>query len=294
VDSVALVKHTGDMGVQARLLNLEKAFEMIDVFGNLKSPLIIKPNIGFHPSDDLDRVKTTNVDMVEAFLKFVLQKNKGLSVKIVESDSMEKDADAETFKKFGYKSLMEKMTKKGFDVSLINLSKSPTVKVKFDGLFFKELDFPKILTKPGYFVSIAVAKTHPLTCITGVIKNLFGLLPKKNKKAYHPHINKIIVDLNRLLRPDLCIVDAITGLQELFDSKSKRPVNAIIVGKEPVSVDSTMARIMGFSPEKIRHLVTAEKYGLGSLNPKIVGEKLENMIVKFKFPSDMSANALYT
>jgi uncharacterized protein (DUF362 family) len=50
--------------------------------------------------------------------------------------------------------------------------------------------------------------------LTGVIKNLFGLLPRKRKIFYHPEdnstdFNNVIVDLARFLTPNLCIVDAI-------------------------------------------------------------------------------------
>jgi uncharacterized protein (DUF362 family) len=294
IDSVALVKHTGNLGVKARQKSLEKAFELIESFENLTSPIIIKPNICCKPSSDLKRIKTTNVDMVEAFLKIALKKQEDLSIKIVESDSEGKFADENTFEKFGYKELQEKFKDQGTNISLINISQAPTVKIKFDGLYFKELELPKILTEPRFFVSIAVAKTHPLTVITGVIKNQFGLLPRKNKMFYHPHINQIILDLNRFIRPDLGIIDAIIGLEKIWDSKSKKRVNAIIVGKNPVSVDSTLARIMGFNPEKIFHIVKAEKYGLGTLNPKILGEKWETMTVKFTLPDSIKPTAFMT
>ena len=45
-----------------------------------------------------------------------------------------------------------------------------------------------------------------------------------------------------------------------------------------------MARIMGFEPEDINHLVEAAKYNLGSLNPKVVGEEVETSKVQFTPP----------
>jgi uncharacterized protein (DUF362 family) len=65
-----------------------------------------------------------------------------------------------------------------------------------------------------------------------------------------------------------------------------------ILGTKPASVDATMARIMGFKPEKIRHLVEAEKFGLGTLDPLVVGENLESATVKFRSPSNLSPKAL--
>jgi len=64
------------------------------------------------------------------------------------------------------------------------------------------------------------------------------------------------------------------------------------LGRKPVSVDATMARVMGFEPERIRHVVEAEKYGLGSLNPKILGKSLKSTTVKFNPSSHLSPTAL--
>jgi hypothetical protein len=49
---------------------------------------------------------------------------------------------------------------------------------------------------------------------------------------------------------------------------------------------------MGFNPERIRHIVEAEKHGLGSINPKIVGDEIEPQIVMFSEPSNLKPNAL--
>jgi len=282
VDSVVIVKYEGDAGK-----TLEKGIKLLGGFGVLKSPFIIKPNIC------AEVVKTgfavTDVKVVEALINLVLKEDRNLSIRIVESDSESKFAN-EAFEKFGYKNLEEKMRKSGFDVSLINLSHSPTVPVKLDGLYFKNPELPNLITGSKYFVSVAVAKTHYLTFITGTLKNLFGLLPRKDQSFYHANINEVIVDLNRLVRPDLCIVDVRVGLEGWEGPKTRR-LDAFILGRKPVSVDAAMARIMGFEPEKIRHLVEAEKYGLGSLNPKILGESLKSTTVKFNPPSHLSPTA---
>jgi uncharacterized protein (DUF362 family) len=282
LDSVAIVKHEDNV-----TKTLEEGIKLLGGFGILQSPFIIKPNIC------ADVVKTkfavTDVKIVEALINLVLKKDRNLSIKIVESDSESKFAD-EAFEKFGYKSLEEKMGKSGFDVSLVNLSHSPMSPVKLDGLYFKNPELPNLITGSKYFVSIAIPKTHYLTFITGTLKNLFGLLPRKDQSFYHASINAVIVDLNRLVRPDLSIIDARVGLEGWEGPKTRR-INAFILGRKPVCVDATMVRIMGFKPEKIRHLVEAEKHGLGSLNPKILGKSLNSTIVKFNPPSHLSKSA---
>ena len=296
MDTVALVKHKGDLSVASRTRTLQEALYMIGGFGNLRSPLIIKPNLCTHPSLDITRFATTDVKMVEAITTLALREDENLSVKIVESDSMDKFADETTFTKYGYKDLEERLRTSGFTVSLVNLSQPPFVKLKHDGLYLKEIKLHRLLTEPKYFVSVAIAKTHPITYITGAIKNLFGLLPKKEKATYHPkdktlQFNQLIIDLTKLATPDLSIIDAIVGLEGVVTGRPRR-INAIIVGRNPVSVDATMTRLMGLEPEKIYHLVEAEKHGLGTLNPKILGEDLESMTKNFNPPSTLRPAAI--
>jgi uncharacterized protein (DUF362 family) len=283
LDSVAIVEYEGDVGK-----TLEEGIKLVGGFGIWQSPFIIKPNIC------ANAVKTdfavTDVKVVEALINLVLKEDRNLSIKIVESDSESKFAD-EAFEKFGYKSLEEKMNKLGFDVSLVNLSHLPTFPVKLDGLYFKNPELPNLITGSKCFVSIAIAKTHYLTFITGTLKNLFGLIPRKDQSFFHARINEVIIDLNRLVRSDLCIVDARVGL-EGWEGPRIRRLGTFVLGRKPVCVDATIARIMGFKPEKIRHLVEAEKHGLGSLNPKILGKSLKSTTVKFNPPSHLSPIAL--
>jgi uncharacterized protein (DUF362 family) len=283
VDSVALVKYEGNVEK-----TLEKGIGLLDGLGDLRSPFLIKPNIW----TVMDRTgySNTDVQLIEDLLDFVLGEDRNLSIKIVESDSESKFA-SEVFEKFGYMAIEKKYTELGFDVSLVNLSHSTTIPVKLNGLHFKNIELPDMIAAPKYLISLAVAKTHELTFVTGSVKNLFGLLPRKDKSAYHPSVNDVIVGLNRIARPNLCIVDARVGLEGWAGPKTKQ-INAFILGRKPVSVDATMARIMGFKPEKIRHLVEAEKYGLGSLNPKIRGENLDSLKVKFNPPFHLSSRAV--
>ena len=168
-------------------------------------------------------------------------------------------------------------------ISLINLTHSPIVKTNFRGSYFKNLKLPNFLVGGKFFISVAIAKTHYLTFLTGSVKNLFGLLPRKDQSFYHPDIVDVIVDLNRFIQPNLCIIDARVGLEGWAGPKSRK-LDMFIIGKKPVSVDATMARIMGFEPLNVQHLVEAERYNLGSLNPNVLGEKIKTSTVKFNPP----------
>ncbi|MFX0108113.1 MAG: DUF362 domain-containing protein, partial [Candidatus Hodarchaeota archaeon] len=96
-------------------------------------------------------------------------------------------------------------------------------------------------------------------------------------------INDVIVDLARIIQPNMNIVDARVGV-EGWNGPKTHTLNAFIMGRDPGSVDAVMTQIMGFEPSTIRHLVDSVKYGLGSLDPEVTGEKIESVMVQFDPP----------
>jgi uncharacterized protein (DUF362 family) len=282
MDTVALVKCKDNIEA-----SLREGLNLIDGFGPLKSPVVVKPNIC--TITDKTGSSVTDVNTIKALLSLLFHDEPNLSIRIVESDSQSKGA-TEAFEKFGYTTLAETFQKKNFDVSCVNLSSCRTETVVFEGDYFTNPELPDILVNPGYIISVAVAKTHYLTFVTGVLKNLFGLLPRKDQGFYHKKINEVLLDLVRLIPPNLSIVDARVGV-EGWNGPKTRSLGALILGHKPASVDATMLRVMGFSPEKIRHVVEAGNFDQGSLNPVTVGEQLESVKVQFNPPKDLDSGA---
>jgi uncharacterized protein (DUF362 family) len=267
---------------------LAEAVNLIGGLGHLKSPLILKPNIctGY----DGTGCANVKVEVVEALMNQILGYNKEAEIRVVESDSMSKYAD-KAFRRYGYRDYVDKLHGRGVNISLSNLSGIPCKKINYKGAYFTNPELPSILCDAGSFVSVALPKTHELTMVTGALKNMFGLLPRKDQGFYHPQINEVILDLNRMFRSDLCLIDGRIGLEGVT-SGNPRVMECLITGRDPVSVDATMARAMGFEPERIRHIVEAEKYGLGSLYPEVVGDDLDAHRVLFRAPSGLSKDAL--
>jgi len=267
---------------------LEDALQLIGGLPALASPILIKPNL----CTDIDDTSaaTTSVDAVAAVIQLLINQDPSLELRIVESDSESKYVD-EAYTKLGYSSLVAGYQQQGYDVQLINLSAPPFATASFSGTYFTNPSLHPLLLESGSLISLAVPKTHSLTLVTGVMKNLFGLLPRKGQSFYHPHINDVIVDLNRCITPRLCIVDARLGLEGVI-SGSPRRLDALVVGVAPVSVDAVMAQIMGFDPTTIRHLVDAVQYDLGTLRPQILGSSPASMQIPFATPTHLRATAV--
>ncbi|MHA1965288.1 MAG: DUF362 domain-containing protein [Candidatus Thorarchaeota archaeon] len=275
MNSVALVKYKDSISKA-----LEEGLAHIGGFGVLESPVLVKPNI-CTISDDTG-YSVTRVETVRALIEMLLRTNEKLSIKIIESDSQSKTAQ-EAFEKFGYTQLCDEIQNTGFDVSTVDLSKAPLKKIEFTGDYFENPKLPEIILNAGYFISVAIPKTHYLSFITGVLKNLFGILPRKDQSFYHSKIKEVIVDLARIIKPNLNIVDARVGV-EGWNGPKTRKLDAFIVGRGAVSVDSTMARIMGFDPKRIRHIMDSYDYDLGTIDPSVLGEAIESIAVNFNPP----------
>jgi uncharacterized protein (DUF362 family) len=283
MDTVAFLKCRGNFEE-----TLGEAFDLIGGTGKLGSPLILKPNLC--TGNDHTGCANVKIDVVEALVDHILEGDRDIEIRIVESDSMSKYAD-KAFEKYGYRAYVERLSGQGVNISLHNLSKSPLTRFDYDGYYFRKPELPSPLGNAGSFASVALAKTHSLTMVTGALKNMFGLLPRKDQNFYHPEIHEVILDLNRMFRSSLCLIDGRVGLEGVI-SGNPRSLECVILGRNPVSVDATMARAMGFDPERIRHIVEAERHGLGSLHPEVLGDDPGAHVVEFRTPSGLKENAV--
>jgi uncharacterized protein (DUF362 family) len=259
---------------------IRRGINLVEKFKGLPSPILIKPNIC--TISDNTGYSVTNVAVIESLVKIIIEYNDALTIKIVESDSQSKYVN-DAFEKFGYTSMVESMVNRGYDVQLINLSNSTMQEYRYQGRYFKNPKLPIELTEDHYYISVAVPKTHYLTQITGSLKNQFGLLPRKDQAAYHPNIDDVIVDINSIVRPNLCIFDARVGV-ERWNGPKTHPMGLFVIGNNVVSTDAIMSHIMGFDPKSINHIRLANESGLGGLDPEVIGENPDDVVVKFRQP----------
>ena len=152
-------------------------------------------------------------------------------------------------------------------MALINLSNEPiSKKIKLYGLQNSyEVEIPELLFNYDILINLPVMKTHILTGVSLGIKNLFGLLPCKNKSLYHINIHDLVFAIYKRFQPDLTILDGIVGMEGMGPIFGE-PANAkmILAGDDVALLDAVAARIMGFDPYSIAYLNSALKNRFGS------------------------------
>ncbi|WP_455369157.1 DUF362 domain-containing protein [[Eubacterium] cellulosolvens] len=241
-----------------------------------KKPVLIKVN--FITTKTWETGATTDPLIVEALVQEISKVNKEIA--IVESDATLTQAD-HAAKATGILDLCDK-----YGIQFSNLSKIKdriTINIP-DYESINQITIPRIVLE-SHIISAAKMKTHMDTTVTLGLKNMFGILPTKNKSQFHSKgISKVIVDINRVLRPTAVVVDGFVAME------GNGPVSGIAVqmdlvlsGLDPVSTDATASRIMGFNPHRIYHIKRCFEYGLGEIDSiQILGEKINSIKKKFK------------
>ena len=178
------------------------------------------------------------------------------------------------------------------DAPFVDLNTAAVRRVTLDTSFTSlgELWLPAPVIDADMVVSMPKLKTHHWGGVTLSLKNCFGVVPGRiygwPKNVLHwAGLQESILDVAAAVRPDLAIVDGIVGMQGDGPIKGDA-VNAgvIVVGTDPVAVDSTAARIMAINPERVRYLEEAGRF-LGQLTPELVdqaGEDPERLAVPFE------------
>jgi uncharacterized protein (DUF362 family) len=153
----------------------------------------------------------------------------------------------------------------------------------------KHLYFPETVLGADLVVSMPRMKTHHWAGVTLSLKNMFGIVPGNcygwPKNILHwAGITRSLLDINATVRPGFAIVDGIVGMEGNGPTQgTPKPCGVLVMGDDPVAVDSTCTRIMGLLPERIEYLAQAGLL-LGHLkeeNIQQIGESIAQVLTPF-------------
>jgi uncharacterized protein (DUF362 family) len=277
---VSVVKYEEPYESVRKAVELSKLFD--DVPSNSK--IFIKPNIVYwnrHSNFPKWGVLTTSRVIEDAVVLLNERGIKDITIGegIVTEDPKDDLTAADAFEKLGYNLLKER-----YGVKLINTFRRPFEKVDM-GLDFK-VNFSSDALAADYILDIPVLKTHAQAKASIAIKNLKGLISIASRKKMHSpdpvhdlHYN--IAHLPDKIPPTLTIIDGIYTLERgpAIDGKAHRS-NILIASKDIFSADLVGAKLLGFVPSEIPHLVVAAKERKRSAdlsNIEVVGDKIEDL-----------------
>jgi len=141
-----------------------------------------------------------------------------------------------------------------------------------DKIFPGGVRIPEIMLGKN-IVHLPTVKTHVFTTMTGAMKNAFGGLLGFERHWSHADIHAVLGDLlmiQREIHPGIfCVMDgAFAG--DGPGPRAMRPhvKNIVLASDDPVAIDATSARLMGFDPMSIPFLRMADERGLGHARPE--------------------------
>ena len=262
----------------------ETVYRAIDLIGGIKDiakdvpQVLIKVN--FISTKTYETGATTDPLVVEALIHRAREFTD--KIYVVESDATTTNAD-KACKATGMLQVCEDNK-----VKFINLRREKErVKLQVpDPEVLQAIKVPKIVVDSA-IINAAKLKTHSETGVTLGMKNMFGLLPEKMKFKYHlRNINKVIVDINTVIKPRLTVIDGFYAL-EGPGPVSGNPVkmDLILAGANVVAVDATACRIMRIDPFEIYHIRRGYEKDLGEIHQdriEVVGSSIDEVMRKFR------------
>ena len=170
-------------------------------------------------------------------------------------------------------------------IELADFSRGETVSFP-DGKQNKQFTIARGVLESDALVSLPKMKTHGLTRITGAIKNQFGCVPGPLKAEFHARLPRVdlfsqmLVDLTRLLRPRLFVMDGIVAMEGNGPGNgSPRAMNVLLLSSDPVALDTTVCRLIGLDPKLVPPIQYGVAFGLGaSRDIEYVGDPIDGLV----------------
>jgi len=219
--------------------------------------VIIKPNL-VTPTRP-EHGATTHAGIAEAVILYLQKYCSPASITVAEGAWI----GAKTTQAFticGYDDLAKK-----YGVALLDTKKDETVSVTAHGI---ELEVCKTFLEADYFINLPVLKGHSQTKMTCCLKNLKGCIPDSEKSRYHKTgLHKPIAALTTVLKPDLHIVDSICGDPTFEEGGSPLQTDRMLLGFDPVLLDSYCSGLIGVDYRAVRYLCLAQEWGVGKFAP---------------------------
>lgn len=250
---------------ESPLDSVRKAVDLCDGFNHLpsKAKVFIKPNVVFwtrftaFPKWGVITTSRVIEDVV------VLLKERGVEDIIIgEGMVLDDPRDTQTplhaFERLGYNTLKQR-----YGVKVIDIHQEAFRPVEFDDGV--SLQFNADFLNSDFVVNLPVLKTHAQTKVSLGIKNIKGTLDLNSRKKSHSadperNLNFRIARFVEIVPPCFTILDGIYTSERGpgFDGKMRRS-NLLVGSPDLLSADKVGAKVLGYDPSEVPHLVQAAR-----------------------------------
>jgi uncharacterized protein (DUF362 family) len=284
--TVSIVRYEKPLESVRKALALSKGWDHMPK----KARVFIKPNIVFWTrSTNFPKWGViTSSRVVEDIV--VLLKERGIDditigEGMVLADPKDKETPVRAFESLGYGVLKNRYGVKSIDV----MNRSFENVDLGDGV---ELMFNADILHSDFVIDLPTMKAHNQTIVSLGIKNLKGMINIPSRKKCHNadperDLNFHIAKLADKMPPMFTLLDGIFTLEKgpFYDGRIRRS-NILIASADVLSADLVGARVLGYDPSEIPHLVNAarnHKRPADLSDIEIVGKKIEEVASFHKY-----------
>lgn len=269
---------------------IDKVFRQLNLYDRIKRDMkvVLKPNL-LAIRDEKTATTTHHL-----FTKCIAKKVVSLGAKCIVCDSPPGKYSTKNLNKFydklGYSEIQE-------IGALLNLDTSSEL-VNIQGKVVKNIEIISPILDADLVINLPKLKTHAMMNLTCAVKNMFGIVAGERKAEVHSihqeydDFANAIIDISSFVKNQVTIVDAIDSMEGNGpNSGIARHTGLIFAAEDQFKLDYILSRIINLNLEDAYTVKNSIERGIltNVKDIKIVGEKLENLIIKdFKLPDTIA------
>lgn len=220
--------------------------------------VVVKPNIGWDRMPEY--AANTNPEIVSTLVRLCYEAG-ARRVKVF--DNPVNDA-RRCYKQSG---IADAARAAGAEVSFMDERKFKDVKI--NGMALKSWPLYTDILEADKIINVPIAKTHGLASLTLGMKNWMGVMGGWRSRIHH-RIDENLVDVSRVVRPALIVLDAVRILTangpQGGDLGDVKKLDTVIVGTDQVAVDAYGATLFGMKGSDLGYVKIGDRTGLGTMN----------------------------
>ena len=156
-----------------------------------------------------------------------------------------------------------------------------------DGKVLKNFDYTSYLDNCDILINVCKLKTHGMMSMSCAVKNLFGTIPGTMKPQYHyrfpnhSDFANMLIDLNEYFKPNINIVDAISGMEGNGPTMGKpKHIGAVLASTNPYALDYIASQIINLNPMQVETIKQSLQRNLFVINDIKINDDLNKYIIK--------------
>jgi len=208
---------------------------------------------------------------------------------------LDKFKERDVFEQTGTREAVEK-----YGGKIVCLDEIPSVEVDVpNGVLYRKMKLYDCMLNADKIITIPVMKTHYDTDVSLGIKNFHGCIADSDKfwKFHKDDISQKLVDIMKVLRPHLTVIDAGKAMEGTGPlAGTSVDMDLTIASADVVSADVVGTYIMGIDDPltaPTNRIANHQGIGNGRLEDiEIVGENIDSVRKKFKLPQ-LALSAIY-